>query len=149
MLEIRSILCPVDFSEGSERALNAAMALAKRTGADVRLLHVLPTAFYGAPPFTPVVAPTPDSAYVARTEAALRELGEKCAKDGVPWRACVSQGSVPQEIDRASTGADLVVMGTHGRTGLAHMLIGSVAERVVRTSRIPVLTVPLGAGSDG
>lgn len=143
MENLRILLCPIDFSEGSQRALGAAMGLARRVGAEVHLLHVLPNAFYGAPPFTPVVAPVPDSEYVARTEVALRELGEKSATPGVEWRVGVRQGVVSEEIVRAAADADLVVMGTHGRTGLAHLLIGSVAERVVRTSRVPVLTVPM------
>ena len=144
MSDVKRILCPIDFSTHSEAALRTAMNLAAKLDAEVRLLHVLPNAFYGAPPFTPVVSPTPDGEFREQSMVALKEFGDRLGRDGVPFTTELAQGVIPVEVVRVAKerDADLIVMGTHGRTGLAHMMIGSVAERVVRTSTVPVLTVP-------
>jgi nucleotide-binding universal stress UspA family protein len=129
---IQRLLVPTDFSVCSMRALRYAEELARRFGAEIVLVHV-------------------DESLVARSElAGLREAvaGEELErlvalleKRGVPARAVVRSGGAAEEIAEEAESADLVVMGTHGRTGLAHVLMGSVAERVVRHARCPVLTV--------
>ena len=80
---------------------------------------------------------------VQQAEAHLADLAARVAKDGVTAQTFIRIGKPEDEIVKFATenGADLIAMGTHGRTGLAHMLVGSVAERVVRTSKVPVLTI--------
>ncbi len=137
------ILCPVDFSPASDHALQAAMRLADRLGADLHLVHV-----YQLPIFV-----DPDGALISgggdvRTHLsgeAQRLLDERAARHGeVKLHEHLAEGLPHDEINRVAEeqGATLIVMGTHGRTGLKRMLLGSVAERVVRTSPIPVITIP-------
>ncbi len=144
----KTILCPIDFSNSCERVLDVAAHVARSEGARLTLLHV--TDVPGALSDKVIVAheggdhAVRTSAYVR--ESALREL-ERCAAPlrarGVEVETAFAAGSVVQAILRASSerAADLIVMGTHGRTGLSHMLLGSVAERVLRLSPVPVLTV--------
>ncbi|MEC7524318.1 MAG: universal stress protein [Myxococcota bacterium] len=141
---IQTILCPVDFSDASEEAVRYAVSLAERIGAsDVRILHV----------HQPVAHVFPESAVVfdaeviddarVRMSRRLEELAKRYSGHGVDVSARLVDG-VPYAMIVEHAGeveADLVVMGTHGRTGLAHFLLGSTAERVVRASRIPVCTV--------
>lgn len=140
---VRSILSPVDFGVGSDHALDTALDLAQALGATVHLLHVYQIPVYGFP----------DGAFLAGPEIATR-LSEAAQKglDGLVQRISaryanvkghLRQGNPPDEICEAAKtlGVDLIVLGTHGRKGIAHALMGSVAERVVRTSNIPVLTI--------
>lgn len=124
---IRNILVATDFSPFSEQAIRAAVALAHHFGATLHLLHVV-----HAPGDRP---------------AALDRLGAsaEAEADGVPFTASVAIGRPAPEIVRyaAREQMDLIVMGTHGRTGLAHVMIGSVAEAVVRTAPCQVLTIRL------
>lgn len=144
MPRITRILCPVDFSPGSERAAVYAVELAEKLGASVMLLHAWELPVYAVP----------DGALAFGTEVMMRvetvmtkeaeALAARLRKRGVDLQTRVVQGVPAIEIIRRTSelGAELVVMGTHGRTGLSHLLMGSVAERVVRTSEVPVLTVP-------
>jgi nucleotide-binding universal stress UspA family protein len=142
-VHIGRILCPVDFSEFSSRALEHAVALAGHFAARVDLLHVVPSA----------VSPSGGGSFPARSEL-LQYAGlelRRCAglavqsrisvqtdlREGEPWRQI--------EAAAASLPADLVVMGTHGRAGFEHFLLGSVAEKVLRRAPCPVLTVGLGS----
>jgi universal stress protein A len=135
------ILCPIDFERDSMDALELACRLAKQNSATVYLLTVI-----GAPPAAatalPPVAMNPNPEFEAgclrRLEAIARE---KLA--GVPHEIFVATGNAAPEILNltAEQDIDLLVMGTHGRTGLKHFLLGSVAERVVRESPVPVLTI--------
>jgi nucleotide-binding universal stress UspA family protein len=139
---IRTILVPVDFSAGAEAAVEWAQAIAARFGATLVLLHVVDTtanALVGAP--GGALAPPPTLYEELREEArrALAELGER-----TPGARTVLREGVPRSEILAvakEVGADLIVMGTHGRTGLAHLLFGSVAEHVVRHAPVPVFTV--------
>jgi nucleotide-binding universal stress UspA family protein len=140
------ILVPTDFSPPSEAALAAAMELADRFGASIHLLHVLEdpystsayaTEVYGFLP--PDLRETWQQNAEKRLDALLPpEHGTRSAATGT-----VVFGSPAKAIvDHAQTAsADLIVMGTHGRSGMAHLLLGSVAERVVRTAPCPVMTV--------
>lgn len=146
-MNVSSILCPVDFSPCSEAAARLAASLSRDLGADVHLLHVLalplapmPVAELGLST-SEVVPPTFARDLDRDARAALRQLAsDLCLEPHVH----VTIGSAAREIVRVSDsiGAGMIVIGTHGRTGLAHWLLGSVAERVVRTSRVPVLVVP-------
>lgn len=136
MKPMRNILVPVDFSPTSRAALDRAMDLAERFDGNVTLLHV-----YHFPPYE-----LTDSAVNEITTAADRSL-EALASDlksaGIPINARTARGSLPEAIvDFAKgEGVELIVIGTHGRTGVRHAILGSVAERVVRTAPCPVLTV--------
>lgn len=146
-MNIASILCPVDFSSCSEAAARLAASLARDVGADVHLLHVLPlplapmpVAELGLAP-QEVVVPSYATDLDRDARSALRRLAtDLCLEPHVH----VTVGSAAREIVRIAEAmsAGMIVLGTHGRTGLAHWLLGSVAERVVRTAHVPVLVVP-------
>jgi nucleotide-binding universal stress UspA family protein len=141
-MRIASILVPTDFGESSRQARDLAVDLAKKFDAKLTLVHgfEVPVYAYSGLGTTTVdyFVPIEESARTC-LEDALRELRARCPdsvalfKRGAPWQQILLAS---EEI-----GADLVVMGTHGRQGLSRALIGSVAERVVRLSPVPVLTV--------
>lgn len=140
--KINSILVPIDFSTPSLKAFKYALDYAKEFHAKVTLLHVLEV--LAVPEFAtyPIV---PDS---DRMEAVKRKLTQlatrRGAAPGVLAAVKVRTGVPFKEITRAaeSLKIDLIVIATHGYTGLAHVLLGSTAERVVRHARCPVLVVP-------
>ncbi len=143
----RHILVPTDFSKCSDVALDLAARLAHDHGAALELLHVVDVADL---PLDAMIHPPAHPAGITVAEhtrtLADRELADRLARLPVPVeirRAYSTHGSPSRAIlDHAKqTNADLIVMGTHGRTGLAHLLVGSVAEKVVRHSPIPVLTI--------
>ena len=137
------ILVPTDFSEHAERALSTAANLARALGATLHVVYVGPVAPYLGPPFAP------GRAFANELEAASRKefdayMAALHAR-GIEATGTLAEGIAYVEINRVAkeTGADLIVMGTHGRTGIEHAVLGSVAERVVRTSPIPVMVVPV------
>ncbi len=144
----KTILVPHDFSSSANHAVAIARDEAKAHGAKLILLHVidLPTAIK---PETVIVpdetgAPINVKDYAIRqAEEHLADLAARIGKDGVTASTFIRMGKPEDEIVKFATenNVDLIAMGTHGRTGLAHMLVGSVAERVVRTSKCPVLTI--------
>ena len=137
-IEIRNILCGVDFSESGNHAYEYAVAIARRHGAMIELLHVMEPSAYAKD--LPLEGEENDETF----EASLRDELQKMADTAdVPVQVKLAAGVPYLEIvDRAkSLPADFVVIGTHGRTGFKHLLIGSVAERVVRLAPCPVLTV--------
>ena len=149
MFELQSILVPMDFSRHSEHALDYAVALAGRVGADIQLLHS-----YGVEMFTMVaygadhMPRIPPDYELQVKEAAgekLTSYREEVAKKGIEVGCHLCQlvpfDAIVQTAERL--GSDLIVMGTHGRTGFKHVLLGSVAERTLRTAPCPVLTVKL------
>ncbi len=144
MIAFKKILAPLDFSECSYEALNYAASLASKYGAELCLLHVLEVPLYASAGVTPstlrevqkMSAEVEKDASKALDEAANRIKDVQVSK--LLWR-----GDPHMEIIRAAKelSCDLIVMGTHGRTGLPHILLGSVAERVVRTAPCPVFSV--------
>jgi nucleotide-binding universal stress UspA family protein len=140
---MRRILHATDFSPASRRAFASALDLARRERARLLLLHVLP------PPsaFRASEAPTDYLALLAATRRdAHRRLGvllARARKTGVSARTRLVEGAPAPEIARIarSERADVIVIGTHGRTGLARLLLGSVAARVLLLAACPVLTV--------
>jgi nucleotide-binding universal stress UspA family protein len=143
MPQITKILVPVDFSAHSENALAFAARFASEFGASLHLVHVYPTAAYFAPALQPgpvLMGQFREQSQQAFDEFLLRMKGTY----GVPLAGTLFEGVPHIEILRAigETHADLVVMGTHGRTGFEHLLLGSVAERVMRSATVPVMTVP-------
>ncbi len=152
MLEIRAILAPTDFSHHAESALRYAASLAERLGATLHLLHVLPDIVPTAPDLVAgapdlMVAPALPPDYYRDTEAESREaLGrvfDPSWGDVGPVETAVRRGDpVEAVVDYAKErGIDLIVVSTHARWGLGHMLLGSMAERVVREAPCPVLTI--------
>ncbi|GIW80871.1 MAG: universal stress protein UspA [Gemmatales bacterium] len=135
MYEVRTILCPMDFSAHSRAALSLAASLARDHDARLIVVHVMP------PPlaYDEVATPLPYSFY----EAKVRDELEGSGIDDVPVAITLVEGDPAGEILRVAeeTSADLIVMGTHGRTGLSRALMGSVAETVLRKAGCPVLTV--------
>lgn len=141
---VRSILTPVDFGAGSEHALETALDLAKAVGgASVHLLHVYQIPVYGFPDGAFLAGPEIATRLSEAAQKGLDGLVGRLAARGITVQGHLRQGNPADEICAVAKdlGVDLIVLGTHGRKGLAHALMGSVAERVVRTSSVPVLTI--------
>jgi nucleotide-binding universal stress UspA family protein len=145
MIEIRRILCPVDFSDCSRRALDHAMAMARWYGSKVTALHVYPLPPVAAAPTGPIIFEPMLLTVEMRAQLAseLKRLLLAEAAPGVETDVVLLEGGAAAGIleQAARTAADLIVMGTHGRSGVAHFFVGSVAERVVRSAPCPVFTV--------
>lgn len=149
MVTIHRVLCPIDFSDHSRHALQHAIAFAGLYRAPITVVHV-----YSAPP--PVVPPVAFMAGPAgvpqrsASPAELQEVTEEVRRfcepvvSGDPPEIAVVEGTPAKEIVRFAerVRADLLVMGTHGRGGFERLVLGSVTEKVVRTSRSAVLTIP-------
>ena len=146
MIEFTRILCPTDFSDFSRHALQHAVSIARRYTSTLTLLHVRPV--------TPAVADTAALSLppVARSTveglddavASLKRWADTEAGSGVPLNFEVRDGNAASEIlHRASEmPSDLIVMGTHGRSGFERLVLGSVTEKVIHKAPCPVLTVP-------
>ena len=146
MVTLKNILVPTDFGEAADAALMYARELAGRFGATLHVIHVAENIFlkaYGAETYGPLAADMQrDLEEAARKQ--LDELLTDSDGSGPPTkRAILTSGSPSFTIvEYANDNAiDLIVMGTHGRGALAHLVMGSVAERVVRLAPCPVLTV--------
>lgn len=139
----KTLLVPTDFGEPSEVALQYAVELASKLGADIVVMHAFEIPIVGFPDGSLVATADVMSHILEGAETGLETAIKRHRSAGVPMRTLVRQGEPWQMvIDVANeVGAGLVVMGTHGRRGLPRALLGSVAERVVRTCTIPVLTV--------
>lgn len=140
------ILVPTDFSDTSDAALAYAKTLAAQLGASLHLLHVFADPYASAAYAPEVYAPLPAGV----REHALRDIEQRMHErmDGTEQErfrgtAAIVTGLTAKQIVQYADnhGIDLIVMGTHGRRGVAHLLLGSVAEHVVRTANCPVLTV--------
>lgn len=147
MAEFQKIVLTTDLSEESWKALDIAATLAAKCGAQLTVLSVVqdPAYFtmselYGAGnAFADV-----DRIHAEAVRKAREIVGEHLKKVGVKAEVTVASGiNVPKVVteEAEKLGADLLVLTTHGRSGLSHMLMGSTAERVVRTSSVPVLVV--------
>jgi nucleotide-binding universal stress UspA family protein len=145
MKRIRRILHPTDFSSASRPALERALGLARDSRAELIILHVMA-------PVIPVVGEgyIPPQTYEAIDTAArksaqtkLDALVARARKAGVRTRGLLVEGTPHDRIVRAAKAqrVDLIVMGTHGRSGLARLFVGSVASRVVSAAACPVMTV--------
>jgi nucleotide-binding universal stress UspA family protein len=141
-MKIGKILVPVDFSEGADKALSVAAELAQALGATIHVVHVIPPVPYLGPPLAP--GPAFAAQLRADTKKAFDDYMAGVKHRGIEATSILSDGIAYAEVNRVAfeIGADLIVMGTHGRTGLEHALLGSVTERVIRTSKIPVVVVP-------
>ena len=140
------ILVPTDFSPSSDAALEYAKVLAAQFGASLHVLHVVDARFAAGPVASEAyIAESADAGTRVFEDARVRLSHRLTANDRIRYRAAteiVTGAGAQAIIDYATErGMDLIVMGTHGRSGLAHLLVGSVAEEVVRHAPCPVLTV--------
>jgi nucleotide-binding universal stress UspA family protein len=144
MPKFAKILVPTDFSERAAGAVRHAKSIGEKFGSEIRLLHVLPDMSVVLPEaVVPAPVQPPDMAELqANAVDGLKKVVQEFGLDKLNVTFEARIGSPADEIVDAAKGwgADLVSLGTHGRTGLSHLLLGSVAERVVRTAPCPVLT---------
>jgi nucleotide-binding universal stress UspA family protein len=147
MIKLSRIVCPTDFSPTSSRAVDYAATMANSLGAELILLHVIPAMDY----------PLRSFGMSASFQHIIEEL-EARANESLDKRVKVLKETMPNVNTRTAVGhgeaheatlkcaedeaADMIVLGTHGHTGITHALIGSTAEKVVRLSKCPVTTVP-------
>ncbi len=146
MTPIRTILVPVDFSDYSQAAVDQAVALGKELGAKLHLLHCYQINVGGVSPYGVVLPQNLDREIRDAAQAKLSEWAEKAKAAGLEVETSVTPLFPSEAIASIAedVGADLVVMGTRGLSGLKHVLLGSVAERTIRTAPCPVLTVKAG-----
>lgn len=155
MFDIKKILAPTDFSPHAEGALEVACELAGKFAAELHLVHVLPEVIPVVADLSVAATLPPD--YYEQAESQAKESLDQAIKAN--WarpasvKTAVRWGNAVDAIgEYASENAiDLIVVSTHGRTGLSHVLLGSVAERIVREAPCPVLTLRdrNGAGGKG
>jgi nucleotide-binding universal stress UspA family protein len=149
-LEWKKILCPVDFSDASRAAMQVACELARRFEGEVTVFHAYPLPGYTLPEGTVLPATGMLQELAEQTDALLERWKAEALADGAPRVSTDKAVGEPaaEVVAFAEDGKfDVIVVGTHGRTGFAHMLLGSVAERVVRRAPMPVITVrPKDAG---
>jgi nucleotide-binding universal stress UspA family protein len=141
----KRICCPIDFSDASRAAMEVAADVARLHGAELVLLHAYPIPGYTFPDGSVMASPK-----------MMQELAEQAQRHLEEWRTDAERlvqaprVSVEKAIGEPAaeivsyakeSGVDLLVLGTHGRTGIEHALMGSIAERVVRRAHCPVLTV--------
>ena len=137
MSTLRRVLCPIDFSDSAEAALAYASVLAKQLGAELHVLHTWQLSAYASPA----------NDLAKETERGIETDGDasiaRCVKNGVPVHKHIRLGPAPDTIVGAvrDLGIDHIVMGTNGKTGLQRLIVGSVAEEVVRRADVPVTTV--------
>ena len=143
-MNFRRILVATDFSEASLPAWDCALSLAADNGADLFLVHAHePLNFVDTSGIVPGQFEEWDEAVRAKSNERLDVLVARARQVGVRAHRSVEAGNADEAIIRAARDleTDLIVMGTHGRTGISRMFLGSVASRVVATASCPVLTV--------
>ena len=142
---VRRVLHPSDFSSASRGAFAKAVDIARDNKAELILLHVraLAIPMMGDGYVSPQVYQQFEDASRTSAEKQMEKLVGEAKKRGVRARGLVSEGVAHEQIVRAARGqkADMIVMGTHGRTGVSKLFLGSVAGRVISTAPVPVLTV--------
>jgi nucleotide-binding universal stress UspA family protein len=143
-MQFRHILAPTDFSEYSKQAIASALEWAKKFGAKLSILHVIELPPY---PVEGYVPPNLSATFLDDLErqaaADLAQLVPEAEATNVEVARVIAVGTPYRKIiETAEAGqVDLIVMATAGRTGLSHLVMGSIAERVVRTASCPVLTI--------
>jgi len=134
------ILVPTDGSEYTKSAILKAVELAKITGSTITALYVLDQTIFVNMPLDTAVSNT-YSLLKKEGESAVSFVKELCEKEGIPCEVLIGEGSPVKYIVESSKDFDLIVMGTLGRTGFSKLMMGSVAERVVRYSNCPVMVI--------
>jgi nucleotide-binding universal stress UspA family protein len=142
MISLEKILCPIDHSDGSKEALKYAVSFAMKNEAKLYLLHVIDIRSFDESIDT-MAAQIPNDETIKQLKTKLLECVPEEIRSDMQIEALVVQGIPFAEIISIAKGnnVDMIVMGTHGRTGIAHIMIGSVSEKVVRKAHCPVLTV--------
>lgn len=141
------ILVPTDGSNAADKAIEHAISLAETYDARIHALYVVDTSIYTS---LDAGADIVISALEREGKVAIHQIEEAAVEAGVDVEGEIIKGTAYRSIQKyiEDHDIDLVVMGTHGRTGLDHYLLGSVTERIVRTSAVPVLTVRMGSPED-
>jgi universal stress protein A len=139
----KSILVPTDLSDGAEEALDYACELASQFGATVHLLNVIGIPTLGVPELGVALTGSMIDSMVRDNQVALEEVADRKRNQATIGQVLLRTGDARDVINQTAKeiGADLIVMGTHGRRGVSRALLGSVTETVVRTAPCPVLTV--------
>jgi nucleotide-binding universal stress UspA family protein len=139
----KNILVPTDLSHHAEAAFDYACELATKLDATVHLVNVIGIPALGVPELGVAVTSTMIDSMIADNQQALDALAARHRADTRIGQILMKTGDARDMIDQAAKelGADLIVMGTHGRRGFSRALLGSVAETVVRTAPCPVLTI--------
>jgi nucleotide-binding universal stress UspA family protein len=137
------ILVPTDFGAGSDHALTYAVELARALGAEITVMHAYELPMLGFPDGALLATPDLASRIAEGAQIGLRKAVASVASSGVALKTVLKQGATWRAIVDVATELDvgMIVMGTHGRHGLPRALLGSVAEKVVRTAPCPVLTM--------
>jgi nucleotide-binding universal stress UspA family protein len=143
MFKPRVILHPTDYSDTSAYALQIAADLARLHQATILVLHVAETLGPENVTYGEAISELEPAGYRRRLEEDLRR--QVPAPSGTSIQYLLSEGDPSREIDRVAREhyADLIVMGTHGRTGLSRLLTGSIAEEIIRTASCPVLVIKI------
>jgi nucleotide-binding universal stress UspA family protein len=141
---IKRIVVGTDFSEGSDAAMAQAFSLALAFHATVDLVHVVEPGILITPASLGAIPLMDGAALFEEIDLALSSRADEAKKTDVVCQIHSLQGFPPGELvgHAKKTGADLIVVGTHGRTGFAHAILGSIAERVVQRALCPVLVIP-------
>jgi universal stress protein A len=143
-VKIKTILVPTDFSSESKKALRYAVSFAEQFGARLILLHVVEQPIYPAElGYTPVEFPQLHDALTGEVKARLKAVVDEDLQVSIEIEPVVQMGQVFQTIDGLAKAreVDLIIISTHGYTGLKHVLLGSTAEKVIRYAPCPVLVV--------
>ncbi|MFW6129420.1 MAG: universal stress protein [Candidatus Aminicenantaceae bacterium] len=152
MLPINKILWPTDFSEPSYNALKSAVEMAEKFGSTLYLVHVIAPIPAVAGPMGP--AGFDVSLYQEELKKSaskkLKQISENKVPEKIKIQTIIKHGEAATEINRAAKeeNIDLIVIATHGETGLGHLIFGSVAEKVVRNASSPVLTIRVSEEKD-
>jgi nucleotide-binding universal stress UspA family protein len=139
----KHILVPTDLSEGAEEALDYACELASKLDATIHLVNVIGIPALGLPELGIALTSTVIDSMIADNKKAIDELAARKGTQARMGQVLLKTGDARDVINQTAleVGADLIVMGTHGRRGFTRALLGSVAETVVRSAPCPVLTV--------
>jgi nucleotide-binding universal stress UspA family protein len=143
VLTLRHILIPIDFTETSEKALAYGVEFARTFNASITVLHAYQIPVYGFPEGAYITAADVAAQIATAAQGRLDAAIESYKLSNVPMTGVLREGVAWEEINAVANEAkaDLIVIGTHGRRGLARALLGSVAENVIRTATVPVLVV--------
>jgi universal stress protein A len=141
--QLKNILVPTDFSDFSQRALEYAVPLAKKFGAKITLFHAVEPAYYPGNEVMPIELEEMTESMTSEGKRMLEQIREEDIPSDIDSKELVTLGRAYNEIILAASSehADIIVIATHGYTGLKHILMGSTAERVVRHATCPVLVV--------
>jgi len=143
---MKTLLVPIDFSEHSARALDVAKQIARLADSKIHLLHCYQLNVGGVSPYGVTIPDDFNQQIRDAADEQLTALEQAVAADGIAVESHLTPRFPSEAISDLAVelGADLIVMGTRGSTGLQHILLGSVAERTLRIAPCPVLTVKAG-----